>query len=248
MFADHRCLWNKRCENHNDRFLRAKLLEALRRQLSDQSVSFSGKRRRSDALALPWVHALMLAFVFPVDDVKSKFKNLRTVFKRELKAVRRGRAGERCRGSRWKHFQQLLFLRDDEDDVAQDPSPASTQMNDNESNDSAPGADVFSAPIVSVPAVSIPAVSTPAVSAPAVAAVSTSFADASASSAHVSTAVSPYHVLISASPDHFKSETGPASPPEVPSTSPALLSAESRCYWTEEKVEQLIRFYSGTCL
>ncbi|XP_029985301.1 uncharacterized protein LOC115415805 isoform X2 [Sphaeramia orbicularis] len=191
-YADHRCLWNKRCENHNNRLLRMKLLETLRQQLSDQSVSFS------------------------VDDIKSKFKNLRTVFNRELKSVQFGRASDRPYVSKWKHYQQLMFLCEscDEDDASDekdaDPSPASTYCSSTYVNSSASNG-------------------------------STSGADATAVSA---AAVSPYHVFISASPDQLKTETGPASPPEDPPTNPAPLSTESRCYWTEDKVEQLIRFYS----
>ena len=43
--AEHSCLWNKKSENHNNRQLRLRLLEALRAQLSDQAASVSGKHR-----------------------------------------------------------------------------------------------------------------------------------------------------------------------------------------------------------
>lgn len=190
-YAEHRCLWNKRCGNHNNRLLRMKLLETLRQQLSDQSVTFS------------------------VDDIKSKFKNLRTVFNRELKSVQYGRVSDRPYVSKWKHYQQLLFLCEscDEDDVSDekdgDRSPASTycspaQVNGSKSDGSTSAADTVS----------------------------------------VSATMSPYHVFISASPDRLKPETGPASLPEDPPTNPAPPGADCHCYWTEDKVEQLIRFYS----
>lgn len=41
--TEHSCLWNKKSENHNNRQLRQRLLESLRSQLSDHSVSFSGR-------------------------------------------------------------------------------------------------------------------------------------------------------------------------------------------------------------
>lgn len=52
---EHSCLWNKKCENHNNRQLRLKLLEVLRSQLSDHSVSFSGKSHGHDIV----VHFLL---------------------------------------------------------------------------------------------------------------------------------------------------------------------------------------------
>ncbi|KAI3362555.1 hypothetical protein L3Q82_012262 [Scortum barcoo] len=96
-YSEHNCLWNKKSENHNNRQLRLRLLEALSNQLSDHSVSFS------------------------VEDIKCKFKNLRTVFNREYKAVQASRA-DKLYVSKWKHYQQLLFLCEscDEDDSQDD--------------------------------------------------------------------------------------------------------------------------------
>ncbi|XP_029941545.1 uncharacterized protein LOC115383492 [Salarias fasciatus] len=94
-YSEHSCLWNKKSENHSNRQLRLRLFEALRSQLlAEHSGSFS------------------------VEDVKYKFKNLRTVFSREHKAVQASRASETPHVSKWKHYQQLLFLSEscDEDD------------------------------------------------------------------------------------------------------------------------------------
>lgn len=45
-----------------------------------------------------------------VADIKCKFKNLRTVFNREHKSVQASRTSDRLDPSKWKHYQQLLFL------------------------------------------------------------------------------------------------------------------------------------------
>ncbi|RVE65467.1 hypothetical protein OJAV_G00116680 [Oryzias javanicus] len=97
-YSEHSCLWNKKSENHNNRQLRQRLLESLREQLSDHVVSFS------------------------VEDIKCKFKNLLTVFNREYKAVQASKASDKHYVSKWKHYQQLLFLRQscEEDGSADD--------------------------------------------------------------------------------------------------------------------------------
>ncbi|XP_077353299.1 uncharacterized protein LOC144002186 isoform X2 [Festucalex cinctus] len=85
-YAEHSCLWNKKSKNHNNRPLRLKLLKILRRRLSDHSTSFS------------------------IEDIKCKFKNLRTVFNREYKVVQVSRTSDKRYHSKWKHYQRLLFL------------------------------------------------------------------------------------------------------------------------------------------
>ncbi|XP_078811699.1 uncharacterized protein LOC101159687 isoform X3 [Oryzias latipes] len=97
-YSEHSCLWNKKTENHNNRQLRQQLLESLRNTLSDCSVSFS------------------------VEDIKCKFKNLRTVFNREYKAVQASKSSDKHYVSKWKHYQQLLFLCEscEEDDPPDD--------------------------------------------------------------------------------------------------------------------------------
>ncbi|XP_049593156.1 uncharacterized protein [Syngnathus scovelli] len=85
-YAAHSCLWNKKSKNHNNRLLRLKLLKILRRRLSDQTSSFS------------------------IEDIKCKFKNLRTVFNREYKVVQVSETSDKHYHSKWKHYQRLLFL------------------------------------------------------------------------------------------------------------------------------------------
>lgn len=60
---------------------------------------------------------------FAVEDIKCKFKNLRTGFYREYKAVRASRGSNKPYLSKWKHYQQLLFLCEcyDDGDSQDDP-------------------------------------------------------------------------------------------------------------------------------
>lgn len=52
---------------------------------------------------------LFCVLLLPVEDIKNKFKNLRTTFQRQYKLVRlSGGAGL---VPQWKHFQQLSFLQ-----------------------------------------------------------------------------------------------------------------------------------------
>ena len=58
---------------------------------------------------------MFLSLSPPVEDIKSKFNNLRTVFNREVKAVqsassRTERDPDRPYVSQWKHYDQLMFL------------------------------------------------------------------------------------------------------------------------------------------
>lgn len=59
----------------------------------------------------------------PVEDIKNKFKNLRTTFQRQYKMVRA--SGEDGFIPQWKHYQQLMFLQaccDQEDGADETPS------------------------------------------------------------------------------------------------------------------------------
>ncbi|KAM8873476.1 uncharacterized protein ACB058_004966 [Synchiropus picturatus] len=85
-YCENECLWNKRSENHCNQQVRMKLLETLSAQLSDQATFLS------------------------VEDVKNKFKNLRTVFNREYKLVQGSKASSRPFNSKWKYYQEMLFL------------------------------------------------------------------------------------------------------------------------------------------
>ncbi|KAE8284787.1 hypothetical protein D5F01_LYC16222 [Larimichthys crocea] len=230
-YSEHNCLWNKRSENHNNRQLRLRLLESLRSQLSDQSVTFS------------------------VEDLKCKFKNLRTVFNREYKVVQASRTSDKPYVSKWKHYQQMLFLCEycDEDDSTDDLQILMPQ----EDKDLEHGNQTPSSTLSSFSSSSTQA--------------NSKFNNPSDAKTNTSAA---YQIFISTSPDNLKLLNRTAAPTlrTSPSTSPldlkpctnpsplnfstcgsvqpdSRLSAESRCHWNETKVQQLISFYSEhSCL
>ncbi|KAF1377216.1 hypothetical protein PFLUV_G00198340 [Perca fluviatilis] len=231
-YSEHNCLWNKKSENHNNRQLRLRLLEALRMQLSDHSVSFS------------------------VEDMKCKFKNLRTVFNREYKAVQASRVSDKPYVSKWKHYQQLLFLCEscDEDDSPDDLQILMPQEDmDPEHGNQTPSSTLssFSSSSTQINNIKFDQLSVPS-------------SDANTSPA--------YQIFLSASPDNLKqasqttASTFPATPStSLPDTKPCVnpsplnfagsvqpdsrLSTNSRCHWNEAKVQQLISYYSGhSCL
>lgn len=76
-----------------------------------------------------------------MEDIKNKFKNLRTTFQRQYKMVK---ASKVCRSEdvfvpQWKHYQQLMFLqgcwdRDQDDGVDNQPlSPLTLPQEENQS-------------------------------------------------------------------------------------------------------------------
>ncbi|XP_008422819.1 uncharacterized protein LOC103473939 [Poecilia reticulata] len=194
-YAEHGCLWNRKSENHNNRQLRQNLLESLRIRLSDQLVLFS------------------------VEDVKSKFKNLRTVFNREFKAVQASRTSDQPYVSKWKHFHQMLFLCEsfEEDEFPDGPHEGSRTSCS-----------------------------------------ASSFNTCSVKTESNSITCSAFQVLLPAAPDQTElmDPRAPAgSPPDrkpggrvlVPADDRA--SGESRCLWSEARVQQLISFYAEhSCL
>ncbi|XP_034047321.1 uncharacterized protein LOC117528857 isoform X2 [Thalassophryne amazonica] len=235
-YSEHSCLWNKKSENYNNRQLRVQLLERLRHHLSDQSVSFS------------------------VEDVKCKFKNFRTIFNREYKAVQESKVSDKPYVSKWKHYQQLLFLCEccDEDETSDDLCI----MTPKEETHPDPGTQTVCSTVRGFFSSSTQSGSN---------AFSTSgHSDAQKNSP------SPYLIFLSASPDSLKPssqrtrstttaspsgsvlpDTKPVSPSPAPlmvSTSSSVktdvrLSAEPHCHWTEDKVHQLITFFSDhSCL
>ncbi|XP_035040908.2 uncharacterized protein LOC118125933 [Hippoglossus stenolepis] len=237
-YCEHGCLWNKKSENHNNRQLRLRLLEALRAQLSDQSVSFS------------------------VEDIKCKFKNLRTVFNREFKAVHASRASDKLYVSKWKHYQQLLFLCEscDEDDGTDDLQALVPQDDkDVEQGNQTPTSTLSSFSSSSAHTNSIMVNNA---SAPTSSAQSNARTNSSAG----------YQILLLASPDNLKLSNQTAALPTSPSSSPTdtkpctsssplsfyvsvpvesdgRAGADPRCHWSEAKVQQLISFYSErSCL
>ncbi|XP_059214579.1 uncharacterized protein LOC131992884 [Centropristis striata] len=233
-YAEHSCLWNKKSENHTNRQLRLRLLEVLRSQLSDHSVSFS------------------------VEDVKCKFKNLRTVFNREYKAVQASRASAKPYVSKWKHYQQLLFLYEtcDEDDSPDDLHVLMPQEDKDGERGSQTPSSTLSSSSSSSAQINNFKVNNPS---------------APSSDAKTNTSAA-YQISLSASPDNLKvaSQTTASTFPTSPSTSlldakactnpspvnfPASvqpdsrLNTDSRCLWNEDKVQLLISFYSAhSCL
>ncbi|XP_044029272.1 uncharacterized protein LOC122865219 isoform X3 [Siniperca chuatsi] len=138
-YSEHNCLWNKKSENHNNRQLRLRLLEALRSQLSDHSVFFSEHsclwNHKSESYRNRLLRRSLLETLssllsdnepvpFTVEDIKTKFRNLRTIFQREHKAVSSNKTcgSEDFYLPKWKHYHELMFLCDscDEDEQPQD--------------------------------------------------------------------------------------------------------------------------------
>nr|XP_033502287.1 uncharacterized protein LOC117269408 [Epinephelus lanceolatus] len=232
-YSEYSCLWNKKSENHNNRQLRLRLLEDLRSQLSNHSVKFS------------------------IEDVKCKFKNLRTVFNREYKAVQASKASDKPYVSKWKHYQQLLFLCEScEEDDSQDDLQILTPQEDKdlEHGNQTPSSTLssFSSSSTQINNVRFNNCSAP----------SSDDAKTNASAA--------YQIFLSESSDNLRlvSQTAAATLPASPSTSlldtkpctsplnfsgsvqpDSRLSVDSRCHWNEAKVQQLISFYSEhSCL
>ncbi|KAL6097318.1 uncharacterized protein ACO6RY_06439 [Pungitius sinensis] len=200
-YSEHNCLWKKNSENHNNRLLRLRLLEAVISQLSDDSVPFS------------------------VEDVKCKFKNLRTIFNREYKAVQASRGGDKLHVSKWKHYQQLLFLCEScDEDEGPDDLPVTPPRGDRDlalRNQTPPSAPSGSAQIKFRDPADIKANSGAPLNAPA-----------------------------SSTPQDTQPCTGPS-----PLRSSGSVQADSkrradpRCHWSEAKIQQLIWFYSEhSCL
>ncbi|XP_028273287.1 uncharacterized protein LOC114443450 [Parambassis ranga] len=233
-YAEHSCLWSKKSENHNNRQLRMRLLEALRSQLSDHTVSFS------------------------VEDIKCKFKNLRTVFNREYKAVQASRSSDKPYTSKWKHYQQLLFICEscDEDDGTDDVQIIIPQENKDLEHVNQTLSSTLSNLSRPPNSTKLSNTSVPC---------SSSQSDTKTSSSTVyqiflsdnhvlsgQTAISTLPASPSSSLPDTKSSANP-SPLNVSATgsvqSDSRLSTDSRCLWNEAKVQQLISFYSEhTCL
>lgn len=105
-----------------------------------------------------------------MEDIKNKFKNLRTTFQRQYKMVR---ASKECRSNmfvpQWKHYQQLMFLQgcseqddegggaDDIDDQALSLQPLTLPQEEEEEvvcSQSDQPASVILASILPIPALS----------------------------------------------------------------------------------------------
>lgn len=190
---------------------------------------------------------------FAVEDIKCKFKNLRTVFMREYKAVQASRASDLLYVSKWKHYQQLLFLCESCDE---DESPDDLQIVTPEDDKDLERVNQMTTSALSGFSSSCTQAN--------------KFDNPSTVSGDAKTNTSAsYQIFLSAPPDHQKLVSSAAAPalPASPSTSlpdtkqrnqsplyfptsgsvqpDRRLSADSRCHWSEPKVLQLISFYSG---
>ncbi|KAL2102136.1 hypothetical protein ACEWY4_001304 [Coilia grayii] len=91
-YMEHQCLWNVKAKSYKNRDQRKKALEELCQQLTNEHQ------------------------IVNEQDVKKKFKNLRTVFAREHSAVvdssRSGSGATEVYLPKWKYYTSLLFLRD----------------------------------------------------------------------------------------------------------------------------------------
>ncbi|XP_044000374.1 uncharacterized protein LOC122847084 [Gambusia affinis] len=205
-YAEHGCLWNRKSENHNNRQLRQKLLESLRIRLSDQLVLFS------------------------VEDIKSKFKNLRTVFNREFKAVQASRTSDQPYVSKWKHFHQMLFLCEsfEEDEIPDGPREGSRTS----CSQSGVSASPFDGCSIKTESCSIKTESNT---------ISCSAFQGLFPVAPVQTELMDPRAPTGSPPDR--------KPGRVLVPADDRASGESRCLWSEAKVQQLISFYAEhSCL
>ncbi|KAK2888587.1 hypothetical protein Q8A73_020035 [Channa argus] len=240
-YSEHSCLWNKKSENHNNRQLRLRLLETLRNQLFDHSVSFS------------------------VEDIKCKFKNLRTVFNREHKAVQASKTSDKLYVSKWKHYQQLLFLSEscDEDDSTDDLQILMPKEDKDleHGNQTTSPSTVCSFSSCSTQGNRIKFTNTSAHSSSSqrdaksnISATYQTFQSASLDNVRLAgqAALSTLSVSQSASPRHTKRCTNPSSLNFSVSNSLQAdnrMNTDSRCHWSDAKVQQLISFYSEhSCL
>ncbi|XP_019745962.1 uncharacterized protein LOC109528099 isoform X2 [Hippocampus comes] len=222
-YAEHSCLWNKSSKNHNNRPLRLKLLKILRRRLSDHSSTFS------------------------IEDIKCKFKNLRTVFNREYKVVQVSRTSDKRYHSKWKHYQRLLFLcewwKDEESpDNPREPTPREALELGRQSASSAPSSSSCSTQTNNAGFSNASASSN----------IKQTDADTDTSAGfHIFTAASDYAKAQdpkTASRSGSPPDGKPCANPPPRKSSPVQLEcgpiSDSRCRWNESKVHQLISFYS----
>lgn len=170
-----------------------------------------------------------MTFCFTVLDVKCKFKNLRTVFNREYKAAQACRASDKLYVSKWKHYQQLLFLCEscEEDDSTDD-------LQDLEQGSHTPSSTLSSFSSSSTLNFSINHPS--------------SHAKANTSAAYQicleDSRQSAAAMLLPSSPSTSLPDIKPCTDSLI-SLQPDIRGVDSRCYWNEAKVQQLISFYSG---
>lgn len=219
------------CIDPKNTFVTTKDTAALKSDSKNRSDQSGKQNRISDS--------------FAVDDIKCKFKNLRTVFNREYKAVQASRASDKLFLSKWKHYQQLLFLCESCDD---DESPEEVQ-------------------IVTPPEDRDPELGKPTASCALSGSAQTD--GLGGPSPGEAKGGATYQLLLSASPERLLlANNQTAAPLACPSPSPpdtkpctnqspqnfstscpvppdSRFIADNRCHWSEGKVQQLISFYSG---
>lgn len=91
---------------------------------------------------------ILFYFSSPVEDIKNKFKNLRTTFQRQYKMVKASKVcgSEDVFVPQWKHYQQLMFLQgcwDQEDSLDYLPlSPLAVLHEEKQSTLPSPGPNI----------------------------------------------------------------------------------------------------------
>ncbi|TNM92419.1 hypothetical protein fugu_019431 [Takifugu bimaculatus] len=210
-YSEHCCLWNKKSENHSNRQLRLRLLEVLSSQLSDATMTFS------------------------VDDIKCKFKNLRTVFNREYKSVQASRMSDKLHLSKWKHYQQLLFLCEscDEDESLEEEQVLRPVEDENMEPESLTISSVMGNHSSSYTRPNR---------------LSRSYTPSDDTRTSCSAAQQLFHPVSSDTSKASCQTPGRARTRQVSTPrsccSDSRLSVDSRCHWSDTKVQQLILFYS----
>lgn len=163
-----------------------------------------------------------------VDDIKCKFKNLRTVFNREYKSVQTSRTSGKLYQSKWKHFQQLLFLYESGDQDENLEEDQALRLQDDE--DSEPGKMMRNGASSYPRPNRLSRSSTPS--------------DDAAARQLFRPASSDETKPLLQTPGHAR-----AAPPHLSrpgsGRSYGRVSVDSRCHWSDAKVQQLIWFYSG---
>lgn len=186
-----------------------------------QSVWHAQRCRSSRCKAHVAMPMLFCCCFSAVGDIKCKFKNLRTVFNREYKSVQTSRTSGKLYQSKWKHFQQLLFLYESGDQDENLEEDQALRLQDAE--DSEPGKIMRNGASSYTRPNRLSGSSTPS-------------DDAAAQ-----------QLFCPASSDETKpllQTPGRLSRPGS-GRSYGRASADPRCHWSDAKVQQLISFYSG---
>lgn len=171
-----------------------------------------------------------------VDDIKCKFKNLRTVFNREYKSVQASRTSDKQHLSKWKHYQRLLFLCEscDEDESLEEEQVLRQGEDEKMEPESLTISSVMGNHSSSCTRRNR---------------LSRSYTPSDDTRTSCSAAQQLFHPASSdtskascQTPGHAR--TGQVSTPGS-CCSNSQLSVDSRCHWSDTKVQQLILFYSG---